>query len=279
MLGSACSLTGAPPPPNPRALATLAFHFAPSPPTPCRSLREESFGVRSPFCHAGWASNSYLAARPCCLAARSRSACPDPPYGRNGAGRARPLRVPQRSRSGRAGLGLLIDGGSPAPETPARRAVPHLRWRHFRVGHPAPWFGNPSPLVRAVAVLALCAVLRFTRARPPWLSLRSVPSLPLLDRRYWVKPFRATARFITSAAACSRPLGAWGLGDGRQPPLAALRPLRVRCVAQARHTPAPAMRQCYARRNSRPAGARASFVGTTRATSSALDYFRAPLTF
>ena len=72
------SLTGAPLPPNPRALATLAYHFASSPPTPCRSLRQKSFGVRSPFCHAGWAGSSYLAACPFCVAARSRSGSPDP---------------------------------------------------------------------------------------------------------------------------------------------------------------------------------------------------------
>ena len=144
---------GAPPPPShsPRAFATLAFQVAPSPPTPCRSLRKESFGVRSPFCHAGWASNSYLAARPSCVAARSRSAGPDPPYGRNMACRARPLRVPQRSRSGRAGLGLLIDGGSPAPETPARRAAPPLRWRRNRVGHPARSSTMVNPSVGVVA--------------------------------------------------------------------------------------------------------------------------------
>lgn len=86
--------------------------------------------------------------------------------------RGRPARgsVTQRHQTSNAKRGL------PCPRTPARLPAPPLRWRRSAVGLP--------PRVTTDA-------------------LRSVPSLPLLDHRCSVVPFRPAGRFITSAA--------WGL--------------------------------------------------------------------
>lgn len=113
-----------------------------------RSLRPRCSGGRGRYFCVGWAGSSYLAACPACAGDRSRSACPDPPYGRDGAGRARPLSVARLTRSSRAGLGLLVDGGSSAP---------------------AP------PRLATLGATALCVPLR-ARLRPRRYRLRNAPS-------------------------------------------------------------------------------------------------------
>ena len=108
--------------------------LAPSPTNSLRFLRQQYSGVRVRFFCSGRAGSSYLAACPTFAGGRSRSACLDPPCGRHKAGRARPLHVAWRSRSGRAGLGLLAIGGSPAPVTPARSLRSRLPPCVFRFG-------------------------------------------------------------------------------------------------------------------------------------------------
>ena len=113
-----------------------------------RSLRQRCSGGRGRYFCGGRAGSSYLAACPPFAGDRSRSACPDPPCGRDGAGRARPLSIARLTRSSRAGLGLLVDGGSSAPE---------------------------PPRLATLGATALCVPLR-ARLRPRRYRLRNAPS-------------------------------------------------------------------------------------------------------
>ena len=108
--------------------------LAPSPPNSLRSLRQQYSGVRGRYFCSGRVGSSYLAARQTFAGDRSRSASPDPPCGRPGSGRARPLHVAWRSRFGRVRLGLLAIGGSPAPVTPACSLRSRLPPCVFRFG-------------------------------------------------------------------------------------------------------------------------------------------------
>ena len=158
------------------------------------------------------------------------------------------------------------EGGLPCPpRTPPAAAASVLHRPVF-----GRWRCSPLGLCSALPAL----VRRGFAARGVTIANRSVLRVPALDQRNLVKPFRAAARFITFAGGVFAPVGRMGVGvwlAGALPPA---------CVGDApasarkRALPPPPPYGLVLRAPSRPAGARPSYVGATRATSGTLDYSR-----